>query len=284
MDSAYRKAYADATKKHYGKAFMRQLSSLNDNYTGISESFFDAQYSNYAILGWSPTQARFSKSGKNIALTNFSFISFASIGYLSSSVFATPLSRIATQIYNFKLEGFIKDGADDIAIIDCQIKDKKAGPKNMYFEGCYYINTTNFNVSRIQGFVRNFKINSKGPVKLDALDSPIDAIYANSADEGLSTLKYVNLTVNARIKYAGLVGGGKLTYNSQIFLLEENDTLSGAPFIALNLASNDVETLEGVAYDPEFWINNPIIKRTPVEEEVIRNFEKKKVLGNYFDK
>ena len=94
----------------------------------------------------------------------------------------------------------------------------------------------------------------------------------------------MNLTVNARIKYAGLVGGGKLKYNSQIFLLEENDKLSNSPFIALNPTSNDVETLKTVAYDPAFWNNNPIIKRTPVEEEVIRDFERKKVLGNYFDK
>lgn len=132
MDSAYRKAHANTTKKHYGKAFMRQLSSLNDTFTGISESFFDAQYSNYAILGWSPTQARFSKSRQNITLSNFNFISFASIGYLSTSVFATPLKKNATQIYNFKLEGLIKDGADDVAIINCQIKDKKATPNHVF--------------------------------------------------------------------------------------------------------------------------------------------------------
>ncbi|MCX2584643.1 carboxypeptidase-like regulatory domain-containing protein [Pedobacter sp. MR22-3] len=284
MDSAFKKAYLNAGKRHYAKAFIRQLSSLNDNYTGISESFFDAQYSNFAILGWNPTQTRSSKSEKNISLSNFNFISFASVGYLSTSVFATPLAKNASEIYNFKVQGYIKDGEDDIAIIECSIKDKKSQPTIMYFEGRYFINTDSYNVSKITGFVRNFKLNSGGPVKLEIEDSPMEAIYTKSDNDSQYILKYANLNVNAKIKYAGLLGGGKLRYTSQVFILAEQADLSKINYNGLNAASKDVDILKEVTYDPNFWKDNPVIKRTPLEDKIIEDFEKKKMIGNYFNK
>ncbi|WP_432709999.1 carboxypeptidase-like regulatory domain-containing protein [Pedobacter sp.] len=284
MDSAYKKALNNAGNRHYAKAFIRQLSSLNDQYTGVSESFFDAQYSNFAILGWNPTQSRSSKSKKNVPLSNFNFISFASVGYLSSSVFATPLGKNASEFYNYKLQGYIKDGEDEIAIIECHLKNKKIQPKTMYFEGRYFINTSSYDVSRITGFVRNFKITSGGPVKLEIDDSPLEAIYTKSNNGNHYILKYANLDVNAKIKYAGLLGGGHLSYNSQVYMLNEQADLSKITFYALNLTANDEDILKEVSYDPSFWMDNPVIKRTPLEDKVIEDFEKKKLIGNYFNK
>jgi len=34
-------------------------------------------------------------------------------------------------------------------------------------------------------------------------------------------------------------------------------------------------------YDAAFWSNNPIIKRTPLENKAIKIFEKKNLLGTY---
>ena len=41
------------------------------------------------------------------------------------------------------------------------------------------------------------------------------------------------------------------------------------------LAANRWEKLNEIGYNNKFWKNNPIIKRTPVEKEVIADFEDK---------
>ncbi|RNL52504.1 carboxypeptidase-like regulatory domain-containing protein [Pedobacter jejuensis] len=284
IEAAFQKGYKNASTNYYAKAFIRQLSSFNEKYTAISETFFDAKYTNYAIMGWNPTQSRYSKSDQGITLSNFNFLSFSTVGYLSTSAFATPLSKNSTQVYDVKLEGYIESDGDQIAIINCTIKDDKHGPTIMYFVGKYYINTKTFDVIKVQGHVKNFTLNSKATVKFTISDCPIEVIYAPTALNGNYVLKYANLTINGKMRYAGILGGGTLKYNSQIFIDEEDQKLNQIAYKATSLESKDAEELKAVKYDPVFWMNNPIIKRTPVENSIIKDFENKKIIGNYFNK
>ena len=43
---------------------------------------------------------------------------------------------------------------------------------------------------------------------------------------------------------------------------------------------NDVETLKKVPYDDIFWKNNPVVKRTSLEEDIIKLFEKAEIFTN----
>ncbi|WP_157607538.1 hypothetical protein [Runella limosa] len=43
---------------------------------------------------------------------------------------------------------------------------------------------------------------------------------------------------------------------------------------------NDVEKLEKVNYDDKFWKNNPVVKRTSLEEDIIKLFEKTEIFTN----
>lgn len=42
-----------------------------------------------------------------------------------------------------------------------------------------------------------------------------------------------------------------------------------------------LESIDNATDSPEFWENNPIVKRTAKEENIIKTFENKNVFGNF---
>ena len=41
----------------------------------------------------------------------------------------------------------------------------------------------------------------------------------------------------------------------------------------------DLAAIRQTTYDPAFWQNNPVVKRTPLEEQVMKSFEQKGAFG-----
>lgn len=50
-----------------------------------------------------------------------------------------------------------------------------------------------------------------------------------------------------------------------------------------NLKKDDIllKEIGKMKYEPEFWRDNPVIKRTPIEDEIINWFENKDIFGNF---
>jgi hypothetical protein len=60
--------------------------------------------------------------------------------------------------------------------------------------------------------------------------------------------------------------------------MEHNSGKSGK-----KLDSKDklIEKIDKTKYDSEFWKNNPIVKRTNVEEKIIKTFETSNAFGTF---
>ncbi len=50
------------------------------------------------------------------------------------------------------------------------------------------------------------------------------------------------------------------------------------------LKSNDLRMIKKKRYKPKFWNHNPIVKRSPLQEEIIGQFEKDGAFGTMFEK
>ncbi len=46
--------------------------------------------------------------------------------------------------------------------------------------------------------------------------------------------------------------------------------------------ASDYRLIDKTEYQPEFWQNNPIIQRTPIENNVVNSFEKYGSFGEMF--
>lgn len=59
---------------------------------------------------------------------------------------------------------------------------------------------------------------------------------------------------------------------------------AGVSFTSASVKESDLDAIKTATYDPAFWRDNPVVKRTPLEEEVIRSFEQEKAFGTLLDK
>ncbi|MNS50783.1 hypothetical protein D3C72_834410 [compost metagenome] len=62
-----------------------------------------------------------------------------------------------------------------------------------------------------------------------------------------------------------------------LYVYEIDPTLR---FHDMNPEAHDYESIKKTPYDPVFWFNNPIIKRNPLEQKLISEFEKENIIGN----
>lgn len=73
-------------------------------------------------------------------------------------------------------------------------------------------------------------------------------------------------------------------YNSQLYIVQEDAALAVVNFLESNHKLDDNKVLDEVQYDPVFWRNNELIKRTALENTLIKDFENKQLIGTYFQK
>ncbi len=60
---------------------------------------------------------------------------------------------------------------------------------------------------------------------------------------------------------------------------DETQLPTGLPYVSPEKPSQDLADIRRKPYDPAFWRDNPVVTRTPLEEEVIRSFEQEKAFG-----
>ncbi len=51
---------------------------------------------------------------------------------------------------------------------------------------------------------------------------------------------------------------------------------------AVDFKSSDTQTIDRIGYNREFWLQNPVVKRTPLEEKLILDFDKNQAFGMVF--
>ena len=86
---------------------------------------------------------------------------------------------------------------------------------------------------------------------------------------------------------ADLVSGKQatpLTVSSFTFFYDTSTTPTTIPYARVSVQDRDLAAIKAIKYDPEFWANNPVVQRTPVEDEVIASFEKKGAFGTMVKK
>jgi len=281
VKNANNNAAEDSGKNIFSKGFYQKVAKFGKDNTVIHEFFFDAAWNSYGIKKWNITQARYAKkdtSAKLFEFTNIStLISYYLIGDISHlDIMPNSLNDIG-KYYKFTISSFLNINTDEeIAIVNCKpihkVKNK------VFFNGNLYIKTNTYKLVKIQGSINDiipfqFFSHFRNPdLNIDVVfkDEPAGIIldHANiifSMDFWDSPFKKNRVTEDIKI----------LLYNYGL------KPISGLKDVYVK---NDTKLLKTIQYDPEFWKNNEVVKRTPIEKNVIETFEKKKYFGNYFDK
>ncbi len=179
--------------------------------------------------------------------------------------------------YRYTIDGYINESSDDeIVIISCIPKSTKIS----YFSGKIYIKPKYDNIVKIEG-VYHLK-DSEGSFDIVSFKRNKIKMTINFEEsiEKKSSFKSANFQYSLVMTYVGL-GVRKFTENISIISYEN---LTMTPNLKSSFVRSDLDLIKEVPYDEYFWKDNTVIKRGSMLEADIKEFEKNKFFGNYFNK
>ncbi len=267
MRNALAKAKENYQEPNYAKAFLTQFAYENDKPTYLNEIYFNANWKNYGLTAWKPTDTRHLKKDVNLTYTNVSFISLAFSGFLYNDANLKPLCPKLDSLYSFKIKNTFKQGDAEIAIITCTPKTKIS---KVHFEGNYYLNTETYNVLRIEGVFNGIKMNAPGPVGIKNKGVNFMAQYKIN-ENGKSVLDFSTLNLKMKMTVFG-IGTKNTEFDSSLYLLDYNDKYN-TDLKEIQKKTNDIKTTKEITYNADFWKNSTVVKRTQREVEAVKILE-----------
>lgn len=278
-------------ERNYDKGFYRQISFNDSVPTEILETFYDLETSCAGIEKESIAESRYGqkKKGKEnqviVHYTNFSGFVTASKIASSQSIqqksILIPLMANAEEVYEFELvERFNINDSEYIKIHFMP----SAGCNKPAIQGDLVLNAKSLKVVRMDFTIAH-------SLGIDYLKSPsgkewktfnhgVKVSYDFREAGTTCVLNYIIATDSFEFKDDNDRGHSFSVKSSLVIYqqgLKKNKHLKET-----TLAKDDVVESKRKKYNPEFWRNNPIIKRTPIENEIVERFEKDGVIGNFF--
>ncbi|SNC74584.1 CarboxypepD_reg-like domain-containing protein [Hymenobacter gelipurpurascens] len=280
VDRAFRNVQRNYRRKFFGKAFYRQITRIDNEPTELQEVVWNVKTNNARIEGTAIAQGRY--AGKQ-AITNFGNFSLytKSYGLYDANADTTKslalLSPNVVKNYELELKGIVS-GADTTKGGIAEIAFNTRPELTKYqSEGTIWIDIDTYRVVRYHMTTPNFTGGTNNPnQKFRNTKLEIEMSFQNTEGE-VAPLEYMKTNLTAT-----LVSGKDVTplnVSSFTFFYDTNTTPTNIPYARVNLKDRDLEAIQSIKYDPAFWANNPVVRRTPVEDEVIASFEKKGAFG-----
>jgi hypothetical protein len=277
---AYRQLRRANGLRTYGQTFYRQVTRLDNEATEVQEMVWDTETSNAGLEGSALAQARFAKKKALITFNNFSVYTkgYRFFNILDdSSTFNGLVGPRVTDYMNLKLLGVTQDGGQ--SLVEIGFSDKKETATD-FMHGSIVINEATNQVLRLRLETSGIHTKSNNPFfKFKNEVMRIEWAFKPSA-RGAATLAYLkvdyqtNMGRGLKSDMAIHVASLAACYNGQA------SPAAGVTYApARRNAEGDLAAIKQTTYDPAFWRDNPVVKRTPVEEEIMKSFEQKGAFG-----
>lgn len=282
---AYDKIKINSTKSNnkFARAFYRQKSKNNDKYSEFSEIIYDLKYNASGVEKWDILQGRYALNERSINNKNYTLFSRILKSFQpQTNDIVFPLHPSLENYYDISIKNMISQDENKIAIVKfTPIK----GIKTPIFHGEAYINTSNYEVLKINGSIykddlKLVQLNDENTFKKNYQLS-YDIVFKKDSIEG-SVIDYIKIDQEFDYyKEEKLITHMSATSNLTFFEYY-NPTSRKKLGRQFRRKDSDWDKLNRIGYNKEFWENNPIVKRTPIEKEVIDDFEKQDAFGSIF--
>lgn len=274
---AFKKVSKSNRDFQYGKAFYRQKSKNSKEYSEFSEIIYDVRYNVSGVIDWNILEGRYALKEEYINNKNFSRLSYTlkSIQPDTKDAFF-PLRENLESFYDVRVKEIFQKGDTKIAIL--KFTPKELEISTPLFSGEAYIDTDSGELLKVTGKLTDDRLKiillkDKEASKKDYQLTYEMAYKKDNQDELL--LDYIN--INQEFDY--LKNDSIETHissSSSLTFFEHYQPITYKKLGGRSRRSNsDWEQLNTIGYNQKFWEENPIVKRTPVEKEVINAFEKK---------
>jgi len=287
-----KKAYDVLSKSRsdmkYGKAFYRQKSQRENKYTEIFEMFYDIKYSANGIEDWAVQEGRYAfqtNEEYDIFLYNKNFTLLSRLFPIQqpeTNSYIIPVNPNVKKLYDLDLIDVLKFDDRFIGVIAYTPKSTVNSP---LAKGELFIDFETYQVLKMKGTLINEKLDiisfgdNESAWKNYKLDFQISFIDDQS---GQLLMDYVQIDHQFDYYYKQKEIG-KIKTSSLLTFYEhyspvKNKKLGGA----IDFVTSDMDLIDGIGYNSSFWSQNPIVKRTPLEEKLINDFERNEAFGMVF--
>ena len=292
LERALKRARRHALKNHFGRAFYRQLSTNDSTYNELYEIFFDTRFNADGINDWAIEQGRYAllerTGGKPFVFNkNFTLINriFPTI-HPGTDRYLSPIKTDGIYYYDIEMtSSFVDADNREIAVIAFTPKPEAVG-ETPAMSGELYIDLKTYDILKIKGVFENDHleiIELHGEGTFDHYVLHYEAAF-KSNEKGDLLMDYIKVAQTCDVVYEKYPTR-HLETNALLTFYEyyepkgrKNRRLGGR----LRFKRSDQERINRVEYDPKFWVENPIVKRTPIEEEVIAAFEADRQFGSIY--
>ncbi|MCJ0743046.1 carboxypeptidase-like regulatory domain-containing protein [Pedobacter montanisoli] len=276
LKSALEKAAKNAAFHHYGNAFYRQLTSLNNKPFQIYELFYDIDFNPQKIQGWIARQTRFAQENQDVNFTfnNLSYLTFSLAGYLFREKPGKFITLNSIPDYNIKLIHYIEKDEQSIAVINCMLKSPKKN--EFYANSLFYIGLKDFLIYRVESQIYHTPMKFDRAVIHKAPElSTIVTFKKNSSAISILESVSTKLFLPLKIKRTDL----NVSASSMLLVYQLNDELKTQQFNEVVKNTTDHKTVNSITYNADFWKNNPVVKQTSLENSFIKLMESKSAFG-----
>jgi TonB-dependent SusC/RagA subfamily outer membrane receptor len=280
---AFKKADQNSNKRKHGRAFYRQKSKNGDAYSEFSEIIYDLQYTSRGIGDWEILEGRYALNPGGVHNKNYTLLSrLLTPLQPDTDDLIFPMHDDFESFYTVRIIEYISSGDDKIAVLWFKPKKSLQIP---IFDAEVYVNTTSHELLKIVGSIThdNLKLVKLTEKNSSWKDYSISYEIAYRQDSVLkSVIDYVKIDQEFDYyKNDSLEFHTASTSNLTFF---EHYTPTSRKKLGGQFRKNksDWQKLDEIGYNERFWEDNPIVKRTPVEEEVIASFEKDEAFGSIF--
>ncbi len=289
LENAFDRAVGNANKESYGKAFYRQISQNDSDYSELYEIFYDTKFSSQGITDWAVQEGRYAMDrgpgtsdyvySKNFTLLSRVFMMFQP----ETDQFIMPVNRNVRTLYDLKVIGTRNIDGHTAVVVDFAPKKDITTPA---MTGEILIDSKTYDIYMISGAIKNDKFNvidltnPAGSWKNYVIQ--FTCSYKRD-DDGKMLLDYIKFDQQFDYYIEG-VFRHKVTTHSfltyyEYYTPEKRKNLGGR---IIRFSQSDRDILNKIGYNREFWAENPIVKRTPLENSVIASFEAVNAFGSIY--
>lgn len=275
-----RKAYRHlhhTNRLTYSQAFYRQITRLNNEPTEVQEMVWYNKADGLGVQETAAFQGRYAKKKALISFKDFSLFTRGIVitDLTDSTVSRQPMSLDPAAVATLNLLGISSDGNRQLAEIG--FKDKTS-PDEVY--GSILIDTDTHQLLRYRMTTTAIGMKFTHPLfETTKPSTTMEWVFRPLAD-GTTVLSHYK--INCRF---GLKRPLKpdMPVDVAAFTVFYDDQAAPTPGVIYKAAkrskTTDLEAIKALPYDPAFWQNNSMVKRTPLEEATIKSFEQKGAFG-----
>jgi CarboxypepD_reg-like domain len=275
---AYRHLRKANSFKMYGQAFYRQVTRVAGEATEVQEMVWHAATTNTGMDGSSFITGRFAKKEAPLSFNNFSIFT-KRVGFNAKDDSLTQrgiLGLNTARYYTLTLVGITQSGNQQLVEIGFT---SKPGLAPLTANGTLTINETTGQVLHLRFETPNLvnvKTNSL-VVKLKNQRSVFEVDFQPAPNAAVLTYIKVDYqaTLTGPLRRNVAIQASSFTY----FYDSRPTPDASVTYAPAKNGEADLAAIKQTTYDPAFWQNNPVVKRTPLEEQVMKSFEQKGAFG-----